>query len=232
MWILPLAAAVVAGAFATLLLRRPGDRRRPSHVFWAIAMLMYGAASLAVAIGAAGDWSRVAFLAYWSLGAVLNVPFLAGGEVVLLRRGRGVVIAVALVLVAVSILTLATVVSAPVDAEALRRDLPSGKLVFGDGSAAFRLPQWIAIPSYLVLVGGAAWSAWSIRGRPDLRDRFVGTVLVVLGATVVAVAGSAFAAVGNLEAFSAALLVGIAGMFWGFLRASRRVVAPAPRSQG
>ena len=99
--------------------------------------------------------------------------------------------------------------------------------MFGDGSPAHRLPQLISIPSYLVLVAGALWSAWRMRGRPDLRDRSIGTLLIAVGATVIAGFGSAFAAVGNMPAFSISLLVGIAVMFAGFLRASKRR-EPAP----
>ena len=230
-WILPLAAAVVGLIFAATLLRRPDDRRRPHRVLWAVAMIMYSIASATVALGAASGWSRVEFLVYWALGAVLNVPFLAAGEVVLVFRRSAVLSMSVLVLLALSIATVAAVTNATVDVVALTRELPSGKLVFGDGSLAFRLPQLISIPSYLVLVVGALWSAWSMRGRPELRDRFVGTLLIVLGATVIAAAGSAFAAAGDLPAFSAALLAGITVMFWGFLRASR-TRAPAPRSQG
>jgi hypothetical protein len=51
--------------------------------------------------------------------------------------------------------------------------------------------------------------------------------LIAVGATVIAGFGSAFAAVGNMPAFSISLLVGIAVMFAGFLRASKRH-EPAP----
>ena len=93
--------------------------------------------------------------------------------------------------------------------------------MFGDGSAAHRLPQLISIPSYVVLLAGTLWSAWRMRGRPALRDRFAGTLLVAFGATVIAGFGSAFAALGYLAAFSAALVAGVAVMFAGFLRAGR-----------
>jgi hypothetical protein len=61
-----------------------------------------------------------------------------------------------------------------------------------------------------------------MRGRPELRDRFSGTLLIAVGATVIAGFGSAFAALGRLLLFSVSLLVGISVMFWGFLRASRQ----------
>ncbi len=121
--------------------------------------------------------------------------------------------------------TVSTIRGAPFDATALAERLPSGKDVFGDGSAAHRLPQLISIPSYVVLVAGALWSAWRMRGRPDLRDRSVGTLLIALGASVIAGFGSAFAATGAMVAFSVSLLAGISIMFLGFLRASRHAVS-------
>ncbi len=130
---------------------------------------------------------------------------------------------VGLALIFVVAYTLAVLAGASYDLVALAERLPSGKEVFGDGAPAHRLPQLISIPSYLILVGGALWSAWKMRGHPELRDRFLGTLLVVLGASITAVGGSAFAALGKLPQFSVTLLAGIAVMYWGFLRASRRV---------
>jgi hypothetical protein len=225
MWVFPLGAAVVAFAFAAALGRRFVERRRTYLGLWCAALLMYGAASLAVAIGVGWGWSRGSFEVYWILGAVLNVPLLAAGEVQLLSRNRIVESAIWVVLAFVAAYTIAVTRGAAMDAVALTRELPSGKDVFGDGTAAYRLPQLISIPSYLILVAGAVWSAWRMRGRPELRDRFAGTLLIVVGASITAVAGSAFAAVGNAAAFSLALLAGVAVMFWGFLRASR---TPSP----
>jgi len=83
------------------------------------------------------------------------------------------------------------------DPIALAKRLPSGKDVFGDGTPAHRLPQIVSIPTYTVLIVGTLWSAWKMRGRPELRERFLGTLLIAFGATIVAVGGSAFAAAGT-----------------------------------
>jgi hypothetical protein len=221
MWAFPLAAAVVAAAFAGLVARRYAERRRPHQLAWALSLAMYAVASTAVALGVAGGWTTGEFQAYWALGAVLTVPFLAGGEVMLLAANRTVHAAVWVVLVFVTAYTVSVLRGASMDMGALGADLPSGKHVFGDGSPAHRLPQLISIPSYVVLLAGTLWSAWRMRGRPALRDRFAGTLLVALGATVIAGFGSAFAALGYLAAFSAALVAGVAVMFAGFLRAGR-----------
>jgi hypothetical protein len=229
MWVFPLAAALVAFVFAAALGRRFAQTRRIYLAMWCGALLMYAVASAAVAAGAAVGWSRSLFEVYWILGAVLNVPLLAAGEVHLLRRNAVLDLAVWVVLAFVFAYTIAVTRGAQLpDLSALAERLPSGKDVFGDGSAAFQLPQLISIPSYLILVAGAAWSAWRMRGRPELRNRFIGTLLVAAGATITAAAGSAFAALGNLPAFSIALLAGVAVMFAGFLRATES--RPSQRS--
>lgn len=228
MWVSPLVAAAVALVFAVLLARQYVQRRRPFQMLWAIALLMYAAASVAVAIGALNGWSRLAFEVYWVFGAVLNVPFLAAGELQLLVRNRTVELALDVVLVFLVAYAFSVVRGAAYDANALTQQLPSGKHVFGDGTPAHRLPQLISIPSYLVLVGGTLWSAWRMRGRPELKDRFVGTLLIAIGATVIAGFGSTFAALGKLPLFSVSLLAGIIVMFWGFLRASKPTTVPAP----
>ncbi len=228
MWVFPIAAAVVAVLFASALIRRFASRRRSYEGIWAIALLMYATASVAVALGVASGWTSGEFRVYWALGAVLNVPFLAAGELDLLIVRREVRWVLYVLLAFITAYTIAVVRTAQIHTAALSQDLPSGKEVFGDGSAAHRLPQIIAIPAYLVLLGGALWSAWGMRGRPELRDRFWGTLLIALGATVIAGFGSAFAALGYLAPFSIALLVGICVMFLGFLRAARRR-APARR---
>ena len=227
MWVFPLVAAVVAGIFAALLAKQYLQRRRSYQLLWAIALLMYAVASLAVAIGALNGWSRFSFEVYWVFGAVLNVPFLAAGELQLLIRNRTVEVVIDVVLVFLTAYAISVTRGAAYDAQALAQQLPSGKDVFGAGTPAHQLPQLISIPSYLILVVGALWSAWRMRGRPELKDRFIGTLLIVLGATIIAGFGSAFAALGDLAPFSVALLVGISVMFWGFLRASTPVSVPA-----
>ena len=225
-WIFPSLAAVVALVFAVMLLRRFVGNRRSYLAWWAVALLMYAVASAVVAAGALNGWTSAEFRVYWALGAVLNVPFLAQGELDLLVRSRWVRSVLYVVLAFVIAYTIARVRTAAVDLGALTEELPSGKEVFGDGTPAHRLPQLVSIPAYLVLVGGSLWSAWRMRGRPELRGRTWGTLLIALGATVIAAFGSAFAALGELVPFSVSLLVGVTMMFAGFLRASRR---PASR---
>jgi hypothetical protein len=226
MWVFPLVATLVAGVFAVRLAQQFLRRRGQAQLLWAIAMAMFAVASAAVTIGVASGWSTTLYGLYWGLGAVLNVAFLAGGEVVLLFRRPWVRWAVWLVLIFATAYTAGVLANATMSTEALGVQLPRGIKVFGDGTPAHGLAQLIAYPAFAILVLGTLWSAWKMRGRPELKDRFVGTLLIAVGATIVA-AGAAFAATGVLVGFIATLVAGICVMFWGSLRASRPIVVPA-----
>jgi hypothetical protein len=234
MWLFPLLATLVALVFAAALGRQWLARHRPYLALWTIALLMYSIASFALFRGALSEWHRADFQVYWLFGAVLNVPFLAVGEVYLLVHNKAVQVLALLALIFVCAYAFNVVRTAHVVQDSLSVRLPSGKDVFGDGTPAHRLPQYISIPSYIVLLVGTGWSAWKMRGAPQLRERFWGTLGIAVGASVVAGAAT-FAAWGRLEMFSISLLAGICIMFWGFLRASRRS-APAettpPKSAG
>jgi len=222
MWVFPLAAAVVALLFAILLLRGFLERRRPYQMLWALAMLMYSAASLSMVLGVLDGWSSAEFRIYWLLGAILNVPYLAVGELYLILRRDNLVHAFVLGLIFLTAFASSQVQTATVDAGHLAGDLPLGKEVFGDGSLPYRLAQYYAYPAYLLLVGGCLWSALAMRGRSHLRERFLGTLWIAVGATVVAAASGIGAGFEIVPLFSVGLAGGIALMFWGFLMASRR----------
>jgi hypothetical protein len=226
-WVFPLLATIVAFVFAGMLAKRFAIRRGQPELLWAVAMAMFGVASLALTVGVVSGWTRTWFITYWAFGAVLNVAFLAGGELVLLFRRRWVLWVVWLVLVFVTAFTFTVLRGAAVHADALSKQLPLGRDVFGGGTPAHRLAQLVAYPAYVILLLGTLWSAWKMRGRPELKDRFVGTLLIAVGATIVA-GGAAFAAAGLLAGFTLTLVAGICVMFAGVLRAARRAPLPQP----
>src|SRR4051794_14443846 len=128
MWVFPLAAAIVALVFAVLVIRQFAARRRPYLAYWAIALLMFATASFAAFLGILNGWNTRLFAAYWLFGAILNVPFLAAGEVVLLVRSRAAAVAVFLVMVFATALAFNAVRTSDMRGIALEcRDLPLGK---------------------------------------------------------------------------------------------------------
>lgn len=227
MWFFPLAAAIVSAAFAALLLRQFAARRRPYQAVWVVALLMYAAASFALFLGVLGDWTTAEYRVYWLFGAVLNVPFLALGELYLLVKSRTVMNVLLVALLFASAFAASRVRTANLDVAALAKDLPLGKDVFAADTLPYRLSQFYAYPAYFLLLGGSVWSAWRMRGRPELRDRAVGTVGIAVGATIVAIGSGVGAGLNVVPLFSIGLALGIAVMFWGFLLASRHRPQPA-----
>ena len=220
----PLLAALVAAAFATHLGRQFAARRRPHALAWCLALTLYAAASAAVAAGLGFGWSEPLFDLYWVAGALLNVPLLAAGQLLLLDPGRARLwwLAAGLVAAAAAAATLAAGVdTGALDAATSARQIPLGREVLG-GSLAYRLARPFSF-TFLIVVAGSLVSA--------ARTRRWGVLLIALGVAVVA-GSSAAVRVGHGQLFSALLAAGVTIMYGGFLAASRRAPARRPARAG
>src|SRR5438045_3124985 len=96
---LPPVDALVAFAAALLALRLAGQLfrrwrlvRRPELVAWAWSLAAYAVAAAAIAWGEAAQWDARAFRVYYAAGALLTVPLLAVGSLLLsgVRRAAAV----------------------------------------------------------------------------------------------------------------------------------------------
>jgi hypothetical protein len=226
---LPIAAAAIAFAFGVHLLVRSGRRASWFEAVWGIAMLMFAVASGALALGVLDGWSTAEFRMYWLFGAVLNVPYLALGEVYLLIRKRWVGHVMLILVLAATAYASAEVRTAPLHLDVLRtQEFFTGREVLGADATARTLALLYSYAGTAVLVLGILWSALGMRGRPELRNRFYGVLLVAVGALIVA-GGAAFAAAANFAGFSVTLAAGVAVMYWGFLTATK--LSPPPPSR-
>lgn len=85
-----LVASVVSGIFCHRLFRRwdRGGRRNPALLAWTISLGMFSIASVALLVGVVVGWSPPVFRTFYLFGAVLNVPWLALGSVLVNARDR------------------------------------------------------------------------------------------------------------------------------------------------
>jgi hypothetical protein len=154
-------------------------------------------------------------------GAVLNVPWLALGSVALLlgadaaRKARGI-------LVFFSGLAAGVLLSAPM--EPVRgTEIPVGKEVFDTFPRA--LAAFGSGAGAIVIFVGALWSVrryLADRSSPEAGRRAGASGLVALGTLVLSGGGILQGAVGDDEAFTLTLAVGIAVIYAGFLVAEGR----------
>jgi MFS family permease len=223
---LPIAATVISLVFGIHLLARSGRRKAWFEAVWGLAMLMFAIASGALVLGVWDGWSTAEFRVYWLFGAILNVPYLALGEVYLLVKRRWIAHLALFFVLAATAWASAEVRTAPLNTEVLRtQEFFTGRDVIGSDASARSLALIYSYAGTAVLILGILWSALGMRGKPELSNRFYGVLLIALGALVVA-GGAAFAAAANFAGFSVTLAGGVSVMYWGFLTATR--VRPQP----
>jgi hypothetical protein len=229
MWVFPLAAAIVSGYFSWLLGVQFSSKRRPNVLAWSVALGMFSLASAAAAYGSLFDWSPLTFRTYYLFGAVLNVPALALGTLYLLAPRRWADGA-ALLLIIGSCAAAFVVFNADLVTAALDTDgIPRGSEVLSEDVRL--LSRYFSITGFLVVVGGALWSAARLarRRQPNLRRLATANLLIALGTTVVAIASEmARIASGSVEdlIFAVGLFVGVSVMFAGFLKTRPPHTAP------
>jgi hypothetical protein len=206
--LLPFCAALVAAAFAALLLRSLLRRRSGEKVLWATGFALFAVAAGCEALAQRAGWSPALFRMYYLAGAVLTVAYLGAGSAWLLlpRRARDPLLgglAVATV-AATAAVALAGVDTSTLSATAHGRPPANAALV---GHAYL----WaIALNTFgsLFLIGG---SLYSIARRQRVRaNLWIGG-----GALVVALA-TGLSRAGSYSLVYVGELIGIALMFVGF----------------
>ena len=222
-WIvlLPIFAALVAFVFAAQLARQYAARRRPHALAWALALALFSLASTMVSVGVTAGWSPAVFGAYWIAGALLNVPLLAVGQMMLLDPKRSVLywtLAGVCAVWAVAFTLMASFDTAVLARASAGHAIPLGKDVIQESMAYVLVGPFNA--TSLVVVIGSIWSA--------VRSRRWAVLLIALGIVVVA-SGSSAVGAGRDFLFSLLLAGGVSIMYAGFRAASKppRRAAPA-----
>jgi hypothetical protein len=215
--------AFIATAIATVFAQATAvrwTRSRAAHQgAWTFALVLFALASAALATGASTGWDRGTFRAFFLLGAVINVPWLALGTVYLLV-GRRVGDRVRTGLLVFTGIGIGVMLAAPIHGTIAANGIPVGKDHFGV------LPRALAgVGSGLgaiVVFGGAAWSAirFARSRRPGSGRLAGGNALIALGTLVLSSGGLLQGIVGSDEAFALTLAVGIAVIYAGFAVAS------------
>ena len=211
-------ATAIATMFWEAMLVRYTQRRQPHEAAWTVALGMFVAASVALAVGASTNWDSRTFRVFYLFGAILNVPWLALGTVYLLAPAR-------VARTARSVLLVFTGFAAGVVFTAhVRGTIPPSGIPSGHDHLP-ALPRVLAaagsgLGATIVFVG-ALWSAGrGLRRRteaPSGRRRLAAANgAIALGTLILSAGGLAQGIVGEDEGFVLSLLVGITVIFGGF----------------
>ena len=194
-------------------------RRRSHEAAWAAAFALFTAASAALAVGAGLGWSPATFRVFYLFGAIVNVPVLAAGTLILHgseRTRRRAVAGVSLFSAFAVGVMMATPFTAP---------LPTDRLVRGSEILPV-LPRILAavasgIASVVVVVG-ALISAFRFRSAEGGGRRAAGNLLIASGVLLTGASGLANSLLGEMGAFALFLTAGVSVIFVGYLVSTSR----------
>ena len=211
---IPIATTVLAVVFSAVIIPHAKRKGWPAYLtWWALGVVAYGVGTLTESVTTLFGWDEQVFRAWYVSGALLGGAPLAQGTVYLLLKKRtadvlsvalGVVVAIAAVFV-----YLAPVTAPPPETYRL-----TGAVMDWQWVRAFS--PFVNIYAFVFLVGGAVWSAWQYRGAPEARSRYVGNILIAVGALLPGIGGS-FTRFGYVEVLYVTELVGLSLIFWGYL---------------
>jgi len=223
---IPIMTTVVAVLFSAAVFRRYAERRSGPHLlWWAFGILLYGVGTFTEASVTLFGWSEPLFRAWYISGALLGGAPLAQGTVYLLMRRRTANL-LATVLVLWVAVAAVFVLLTPIDYGLVEAHRLSGRVMEW---------SWVRLFSPLVntyaavfLIGGAVYSALKFRRNPRTHHRFVGNVLIAVGALLPGVGGTA-TRMGHVEVLYVTELIGLVLIWLGY-RWNVRGPAPVPET--
>ena len=194
-------------------------RRGGAHLLlWGIGLIFYGLGTLTEAV-LIFAFHPLALKIWYLSGAMLTAAWLGQGTIHLLWRKGNTTWILTAFLALVSVVALALVLIASVDASkaaAYMVNLPvSGqyKAILGRTAVTKILTILLNIYGTLGLVGGALYSAYIFWRKHVLADRMYGNILIAGGALLPAMAGTLIKA--GLSEF-----LGVVLMYAGFIKAT------------
>jgi hypothetical protein len=220
----PLVATLISAAFAITLWLQYRTKPRPYLLAWAVALAFYAIAALTEVIGAANGWNPLLYRTYYYFGAIILVGVLALGSIYLLApRFSRPALWVLIVLAAIGLagITGATLQPGLLDT----RQVPSVDTIrLEHGSfnvVALIMAAVVNSVGTIILVGGAAWSAYGAWRRGAPPSRLLANILIAAGALIVAGASTLTRLFHVYELFYVGQAIGVLVMFGGFLAAQR-----------
>jgi hypothetical protein len=228
--VIPLLSSIVSFVFAFFVLKRYFERRRVHLLLWGIGTIFYGIGGFCEFYYGAFGWNAFVFRAWYLFGAILVAAWLGQGTVYLLAN-RKWANAFMVILGLGSLYALYKIATAQLDptlmiGEGHTGAELSGHAIITDGVRS--LTPFFNIYGTLMLVGGAAYSAWIFWRKRVLLHRTIGNILIATGALL-----PAFGGIFSRLQFPGALymgeFLGVILLFWGFQRATTPMAEKTPR---
>lgn len=182
-------------------------------LWWAIGVFTFGFGTITESVNALLGWNEVNFRLWYISGALLGGFPLAQGSVYLLMSKKFSDVS-SMVVVGIVILAALCVLISPIN-------LPMGF----DGKLGGKVLAWqwvryfspfINVYSFIFLVGGAVYSSMLYLKQDGRQKRFLGNVLIAIGALLPGIGGS-FTRAGYVNVLFVTELIGLLLIFAGYI---------------
>jgi hypothetical protein len=211
-YFIPIATTLVALTFAGVLFHRYRERRRPHLLWFAFGALTYAAGTITESATTLFGWHAAIFRAWYITGALLGGAPLAQGTVYLLlspkTANRLTAIIVPVILTAATLVLLT-----PLDYAKVVPFHLSGKVIVWSWVRGFS--PFINLYAVTFLIGGAILSAVRYRNVPDARGKYIGNILIAIGAILPGIGGT-FTRFGHTEVLYVTEFFGILLIWAGY----------------
>lgn len=210
---LPIATTFIALAFAWIVFQRYRQKGQGSHLlWWAAGILLYGVGTFTEAFVTLFGWNETIFRTWYISGALLGGAPLAQGTVYLLLS-RQTADRLTVILVPFILFAAVCVLLTPLHYGAVELHRLSGKVIAWPWVRFFS--PFINTYAFIFLVGGAVLSAYRFRKSRQTRHRFIGNVLIAVGALLPGIGGT-FTRFGYTEVLYVTELLGIMLIYAGY----------------
>jgi uncharacterized membrane protein len=216
-YFIPIITTCFALWFAPQIFRRWYQRRPAPHLFWwGLGVTLYGVGTLTESITTVAGWNESTFRAWYITGALLGGAPLAQGTAYLLFP-RWVAHATTALLLLIVFTAAGFVLASPIDPSLVEPHRLSGRVL--EWTWVRRFSPIINIYAFLVLVGGAAVSAWRYSRRPGMERRALANVYIAIGGLLPGIGGT-FTRFGHVEVLYVTELIGLALIWLGYRTAT------------
>jgi len=227
---LPVLTTICAAFFCFELTRRYRRKGGGLHLlWWGIGMATYGVGTFTEAYTSIIGWNPGIFRAWYIAGAFLGGYPLAQGSIYLLMKRRfahGSALVACSFIAAASALVLLT----PLDVSLAETHRLSGRVI--EWGWVRLLSPFINLYAVVFLVGGAIVSARRFSRAKALRHRYIGNILIAIGAILPGIGGT-LTRYGYVEALYITELAGLVLIYFGYrLNVAGREVTDSRRLPG
>ena len=211
--LLPVVTTLLAVFFCWQLFSRYRAKGGGKHLlWWGIGMATYGIGTFTEAYTSIVGWNPLVFRFWYSAGAYMGGYPLAQGTIYLLMNRKFADRSAVIVSSVIGVATI-LVFMTPLNTSLAEMHRLSGDVIVW--SWLRYISPFINLYALAFLAGGAVVSAMRFRRIPELRHRYLGNILIAIGAVLPGI-GGALTRAGFVEVLYVTELVGLLLIYGGY----------------